>query len=170
MRRLALLLAIGLTIAAAACKRGAKHVVSAPDLLSVLPVDDPHAAAQLVRGFHSLEGNPWRWTAGKFSVILRPPPEAALDGAKLELKLNIPDVVISKLGAVTLSATAAGSPLAPEKYTEPGNHVYTRDVPASALAGDSVNIEFATDKAMPPGATEKRELALIVTSIGLVSK
>jgi hypothetical protein len=37
------------------------------------------------------------------------------------------------------------------------------------LAGDSVSIEFATDKAIPAGKIEKRELALIVTSVGLVS-
>jgi hypothetical protein len=103
-------------------------------------------------------------------VILRPPLGAAQDGARLELKLNIPDAVFQQLGAVTLSATAGGTPLAPEKYTEPGNQVYARDVPANALGGDSVAIEFATDKAIPAGNLEKRELALIVTSVGLVSK
>jgi hypothetical protein len=43
-------------------------------------------------------------------------------------------------------------------------------VPAEALTGDSVPIEFSTDKALPPGTVEKRELALIVTSVGLVPK
>ncbi|MCU1338386.1 MAG: hypothetical protein JWO19_3967 [Bryobacterales bacterium] len=133
-------------------------------------MDDPHAGAQLVRGFYSLEGNPWRWTAGKFSVILRPPRGSAQDGARLELKLNFPDAVFQQLGAVTLSATAGGSPLAPEKYMGPGNHVYSPEVPANALGGDSVTIEFATDKVIPAGKLEKRELALIVTSVGLVSK
>ena len=130
-------------------------------------MDDPGADLQLLRGFHSLEGGPWRWTEGKFGVILRPPPGSALEGAQLELKLNIPDVVFKELGAVTLSATAAGVPLPPEKYSAAGNYVYTRNVPASALAADNVSIEFATDKSIPAGKIEKRELALIVTSIGL---
>ena len=174
MRRLTVaglpaILAIGLALAPGACKR-ASRAQPAPELLSVVPVDDPHADAQLVRGFYSLEGEPWRWTAGQFSVVLRPPPGASLEGARLELKLNIPDAVFQQLGALTLSATASGMPLAREKYTEAGSYVYARDVPASALTGDSVSIEFATDKVIPAGKIEKRELALIVTSVGLVPK
>jgi hypothetical protein len=174
MRRLTVaglpaMLAMGLTLAAPACKR-AKHTESAPELLSVVRVDDPRAEAQLVGGFYSLEGNTWRWTAGKFSVNLRPPSRGAQEGARLELRLNIPDVVFRQMGAVTLSATAGGSSLAPQKYTEAGDYVYARDVPAGALSGDSVSIQFATDKAIPAGKLEKRELGLIVSSIGLVSK
>ncbi|HYV63876.1 MAG TPA: hypothetical protein VE958_14425 [Bryobacteraceae bacterium] len=171
MRRLTVaVLLCGSAFAPAACKRAAQHLNPGIELLSVLPMDDPHAGAQLVRGFYSLEGNPWRWTAGKFSVILRPPPGAAQNGARLELKLNIPDAVFQQLGAITLSATAGRSSLAPEKFTESGSHVYARDVTASALAGDRVSFEFSTDKAIPAGQIEKRELALIVTSVGLVSK
>jgi hypothetical protein len=171
-RRAAAVVLCGMALAPAACKRSAKPAQPPPgrELLSVLPMDDPQADTQLVRGFYSLEGGPWRWTARKFSVILRPPPGAAQDGARLELKLNLPDAVFQQLGAMTLSATAGGSSLAPEKYMEPGNHVYARDVPASALARDSISIEFAADKAIPAGTLEKRELALIVTSVGLVSK
>jgi hypothetical protein len=171
MRRLtAAALLCGLALAPAACKRSAKHpLLAAKELRSVVPVDDPGADGQLVRGFYSPEGNPWRWTQGEFSVILRPPPGATLEGARLELSLNIPDVVFQQLGAVTLSATAAGIRLAPEKYAAAGSYVYTRNLPASALAGDSISVEFGTDKAMPAGKIEKRELALIVTSVGLVS-
>ena len=170
MRRLRVFLALGLTLAVTACKRTAKHTEIAPELLSVLPMDDPRADAQLVKGFYLPEGGSWRWTAGKFSVILRPPPGAALAGARLELMLNIPDVVFKQLGAITLSATAGGSALAPEKYTQPGNQVYARDIPGSALSGDNISIDFATDKAIPAGKLEKRELALIVTSVSLITK
>jgi hypothetical protein len=170
MRRLTIFLAVGLTLAAPACKRSAKHTDSAPELLSVLPMDNPRAETQLVKGFYSPEGGPWRWTAGKFSVILRPPPGAVVGGARLELMLNIPVVVFKELGAITLSATAGGSTLAPEKYTQPGDQIYARDVPAGVLAGDNVSIQFATDKVIPAGKLEKRELALIVTSVGLIIK
>ena len=78
--------------------------------------------------------------------------------------------VLQQLGPVTLSARIGGSSLTPEKYTEAGGYIYGRDVPASALSGDSVSVEFTTDKAIPAGKIEKRELALIVTSVGLVSK
>ena len=138
-------------------------------------MDDPRAGAQLVHGFYLLEEDKWRWTASRFGVILRPPPSAAQGvpaqyGARLELMLTIPDVVVRELGSLTLSATAAQSPLAPEKYTKAGDYVYARDVPASALGGDSISIEFATDKAIPAGKIEQRELALVVTSVGLVPK
>jgi len=133
-------------------------------------MDDPRAGAQLVHGFYALEEDKWRWTASGFSVILQPPSGSAQNGARLEVMLSIPDVVVRELGSVTLSAMAAESPLAPEKYTKAGEYVYARDVPASALGGDVVSIEFATDKAIPAGKIEQRELALIVTSIGLVSK
>jgi hypothetical protein len=170
MRRLTVaLLLSALTLATAVCKRSAKHTEPL-ELLSVVPMDDPRADAQLVKGFYSLEGNPWRWTASHFSVILRPPPGAVLGAAQLELKLNIPDVVFQQLGAMSLSATAGGIALAPEEYTEPGSYVYAREVPAGALASDSVSIDFATDKAIPAGKVEKRELALIVTSVGLTPK
>jgi len=93
-----------------------------------------------------------------------------LRGAKLELKLNVPDVVIKTLGSITLTASAGGARLTPQKFTEAGNYVYTVDVPAEFLRSDSVTIEFSTDKAIPPGQIEKRELAVIVTSVGLVAK
>ena len=133
-------------------------------------MDDPRADSQLLEGFHVLEDGKWRWTERQFSVILRPPPGSAQSGARLELMLNIPDVTVQQLGAVTLSATAGSSELAPEKYTATGNYVYSRDVPANVLAGDNVTVDFVLDKAIPAGKIEKRELGLTVTSVGLVSK
>jgi len=167
MRRLTVAVFL-FALATAACKRGTKHVAHA-ELLSVLTMDDPRAGAQLVRGFYSPEEN-WRWTAGKFNVILRPPPGSGQSGARLELMLTIPDVIVKELGSVTLSGTAAGSPLVSEKYTKAGEYIYARDVPASALATDRVSFEFATDKAIPAGKIEQRELALIVSGIALVTK
>ena len=156
-------------LAATACKRSTRHAAP-PELLSVLAMDDPRAGAQLVRGFYSLEEGKWRWTASRFSVTLKPPPGSPLNGARLELMLNIPDVVMRELGFVTLLALAGENALAPEKYTKPGNYVYARDVPAGALGGDSVTIEFATDKAIPAGQLETRELALVVNSVALVAQ
>jgi hypothetical protein len=155
-------------LATGACKRSAKHGTS--ELLSVVSMDDPRADSQLLQGVHMLEEGKWRWTARQFSVILRPPAGSAQDGARMELMLNIPDVVVKELGAVTLSATAGSSTLAPEKYATTGAYVYTRDVPGSALGGDNVTIDFTLDKAIPAGQIERRELGLIVTSVGLASK
>src|SRR5438045_5186640 len=124
MRRLTLALAIGSIIATTSCKRAPRPAPAGPDLVSVVRVDDPIASTQLVSGFYSLEGNPWRWTAGRFSAELKPPPGAGENGAKLELKLNIPDIVIKNLGSITLTASAGGARLTPQKFTEAGNYVY----------------------------------------------
>jgi hypothetical protein len=170
MRRLnRALLLLGIALATAACKRHA-HTQPSQELLSVLAMDDPRADAQLPRGFYPPEGGSWRWTAGKFSVILQPPPGAEQYGARLELKLNLPDAVLKQAGALTLAAEIAGTQLAPETFAKAGNYIYARDVPGSLLGGDRVEIDFSTDKPILAGKLEKRELGLIVTSVGLVLK
>lgn len=161
--------------ALAGCKR-ARHDSNAlvPEsnaaLASVVNVNDPATSAQLVRGFSAVEGGAWRWTAKDFEVALKPPPGAAENGARLVFHLNAPEAVISKFGAITLSASLNGLQLAPETYSKPGNYVYTRDIPASALKGDAVVAQFHSDKFMPPSASDRRELALVAVSFSLESK
>jgi hypothetical protein len=130
-------------------------------------VSDPAASAQLVRGFYGLEGNTWRWTAKQFEVALKPPAGAADNGAKLSFHLNAPVAVVDKFGPVTLNAAINGLALAPETYSKAGNYVYSRDVPAAALKGDAVVVQFSSDKGLAPSADDQRELALISVSIGL---
>ena len=170
MRRLALLALLGaIVVAPAACKRRRK-VRAEPanaQLVSVLAMNDPLTAIQLVRGFYNLEGGAWRWTMKSFAVALRPPENSAQNGARLELKLTVPGVIVDKIGAVTVSATAGGRVLKPETYSQPGDYVYARDVPAAVLSGDGVLLEFAVDKALPISGGDVRELALIATEIGL---
>lgn len=38
---------------------------------------DERAASQFVSGFHDVEASSYRWTMGKFSVVLQPPPSPA---------------------------------------------------------------------------------------------
>lgn len=142
----------------------------APKMATMLTMSDPRAAAQLVSGFYNLEQNAWRWTAGHFSVILRPPRNADQIGAILTVKLSVPQPVIEKVKTVTLSAAIHGNILAPETYTTPGEHTYTRDVPAAALHGDSAKVDFSLDRYLPAGAAESRELGLIVTTVGFEHK
>ena len=73
----AAILVLSLALAPAGCKRHkavtAQTVEEAPPLSSTIATADPRAAAQLVSGFYGVEQNSWRWTAGQFSVLLRPP-------------------------------------------------------------------------------------------------
>ena len=57
-----------------------------PRLASSLKMNDPSAPAQLLHGFYGIEGGAWRWTAGKFSVLLRCPLGSAQRGATLSLR------------------------------------------------------------------------------------
>jgi hypothetical protein len=158
------------------CKpRGEKIRTEATDeapakLNSVVQMADPNASVQLLRGFHGIEGNSWRWTMGRFAVSLRPPASAAQNGAVLKARFSLHEAVASRLGAVTLSATVNGAALAPQRLERAGDYVYSREVPASALAAEAVTFEFVLDKFLPPGGVDQRELGLVMSSIGLEPK
>jgi hypothetical protein len=171
MRKLIL---AALLAAAPACKHAevphVETIEEAPHLVSVVHMNDRGMTNQLVRGFYEIESDAWRWTMQNFAVNLRPPAHAARTGAVLELQFHIPDSSFKKLGPITLSATVAGSGLAPETYSKPGEYTYQRDVPTDALSGDAVLVEFRLDKAIPPGDVDKRELGVVTSSVGLVAK
>lgn len=131
---------------------------------------DPRTATQLVRGFHGVEQNAWRWTSGAFAVVLRPPAGAAQKGATLQLKFVAPGVIMDKLKPITLSAAVDGQKLAPETYDKAGEYSYSRDVPASALARDKVTVEFTLDKFLPASAQDARDLGVIMTLVGFEAK
>jgi hypothetical protein len=167
-------LAATLFIGLAGCKNKDRVTVQteeeAPRLATMLAMNDPRAPAQLVSGWSGLEGNAWRWTAGHFVVMLRPPLGAGQNGAVLQFKFNLPEAIIKKVKTTSLSATVNGAALPPETYTQAGDYTYTRDVPASALPGDSAKVEFTLDKFLPAGSVETRELGVIATSVGFEHK
>jgi hypothetical protein len=169
-------LAALLFVSAGGCKKPQRVRAGAVDeaengLRSVVSVADPQTSAQLVRGFHALESNAWRWTKGNFTVTLRPPLRADKDGAWLLLKFSMPESVLSRVGPVRLTANVNGTPIAGETYSKNGDYTFRREVPASAFHGESpVSIEFALDKFLAAGAVEGRELGIIVSMIGLEAK
>ncbi len=168
---MAALLAAGL----AGCKRRPPPKVETIEeetssLATVVHVADPRTAFQLVKGFHGLEQNAWRWTMGKFTVTLRPPLGAAQRGATLQLKFTIAEAVLERLKSMTLWASVGTAALAPETYTSAGEHTYSREVPAKVLAGEGVAVDFTLDKFLPAGSVDQRELGLIVTTVGFEAK
>jgi hypothetical protein len=176
MRRLALALLVLIAFAPACrihkkdrAQSTAQPVADDGELLSVVNVADPRAALQLTRGFHGLEQNAWRWTMKDFTVTLRPPRNAATNGASLQLKFTIPPVVFNRVGDMGVDARINGADLGAQTYSQSGDATYTREVPAAALAGDAVAVDFHVDKGLPPGA-DTRELAVIVTTVGLLPK
>jgi hypothetical protein len=176
MRRLTLL-ALALTIVGGTgCKRS-KRVKASGEMVeqesalrSVVQVADPRIAMQLLQGFHDVEGNAWRWTASRFSATLKPPPGSAEKGATLFLAFALPDPVVERVKKITLTANINGTSIPGETFNQPGNHTFKKDIPASALNKDAIQVDFAVDNYLKAGEVERRELAIIVTSLGLESK
>ena len=140
-------------------------------LVSQLKMDDEDTAAQLVQGFYPAEaGATWRWTAGKFAVILKSPLGAGEKGGTVSLTFALPEAVFQKLGPVTLTAVAGSKKLHAETYKAPGSYTFAADLPPDLLNKESVTVDFVLDKSLPPGSVEKRELGIIATSVGLESR
>ena len=114
---------------------------------------------RLLKGWHAIEENAWRWTERQFSVEFPSPPPRG----KLTLRFALPEIAIEQLGSVTLSVTVNGLALPPETYRESGEHVYTCDVVSSGPA----LVEFEMDRALPPQPPDKRELSVMVLSVAL---
>ncbi len=176
MRRLTFSLAVILTLSFAAfpsaCKRRRHHPDGAvaqgsPDLASHLSFADPRAAVQLIHGFYDPEGNAWRWTARQFSAVL-PTPDSSTT-TQLVFKFNVPEVSIRKLGPLTLSASVNGFSLPTVTYSVPGDYTYRHDIPAAALTGEAVTVDFSLDKTLPPEGTDRRELGLVAMSLAFES-
>jgi hypothetical protein len=141
-----------------------------PRIASSLKMSDAAAPAQLLHGFYGLEGGAWRWTAGTFTVLLRPPIASAQRGATLTLAFSIPEILIQKLKTVTLTATLGATKLKSETYSKPGSYTFSADIPADQLAKEAITVDFALDKSLPSGSVDQRELGVVATSAALESK
>jgi hypothetical protein len=167
-------LSLTVALTGTACK-GAHNRVTVqneePDtkasLASTIRMNDPNAGAQLLSGFYGVENNTWRWTSRNFSVLLRTPLTAGQRGAAVTLSFTVPDVVVQKLGRITMTAAIKGAPLASTDYETAGSYVFNADVPASMLTAESVRVDFALDKSLPPTGGDKRELGIVANSVGI---
>ena len=128
-------------------------------------VADPGIVAQLLRGWHSVEQESWRWTEKHFAVALKVPSPGK--PATLQLDLVLPNPLIAKLGAITLTAAINGATLPAQTFTKPGPHLYAQNVPPAAVNAEVVRIDFLLDKALPPNNIDNRELGVVVSSVGL---
>jgi len=170
---LVLTLVLALALAPLGCNKEPKPVkvveqeTEAPPLASMVKASDARRGGQFLTGFYGVEANAWRWTGKQFSVLLRTPADAAQSGASLSVALTVPQVAIDRDGTVTLSASVEGTPLKPATYTKSGQYEYKCDVPAAALSKAAVRVQFSVDKVIPPTGGDKRELGIIVSSVGL---
>ena len=172
MRKLTMAVTAVLAIAAmAGCKKNTQAVryveEGASQLSSAVNTSDPRTAIQLLRGFHDIENNAWRWTGPKFAVALRPPKVIPTEGAKFYMDYAVADVFVQKIPSTTLTIMVNGKALEPQVITKSGSFKLERMVPAAMLQGDVATFDFALDKFLGAGAVDQRELGLIVSGVGL---
>jgi len=72
-----------------------------------------------------------------------------------------------RLGAVTLRARVNGVDLPPDTYAKAGRYEFARRVPAAAMVGETLRVDFAVDRAMPGDESDLRERGLIAVSLDL---
>ena len=148
-----------------------QHTVEEPKpLASVLRVNDPSISGQLLSGFGAVEANSWRWVGPNFAVALGVPPGIAASGASVVLDFSLPDASVKILKRLTISGRVGGATLSPETYDTPGAHKYQREIPASALKADNLEVQFNVDKFIGPSEVDRRQLSLVVSSIQLQPK
>ena len=75
-----------------------------------------------------------------------------------------------KLKGVSLTAYVNGTPLPPESYSKAGDYIFSRDVPANLLPGDSARVDFSLDKTMTPSGADRRELGVVANLVGFQPK
>ena len=138
---------------------------SAPEkVLYELNLGENIEASRLLRGLYDSEGA-WRWTARAFAVSLdRPQAESPV---YVELEFSLAKTLMDQLGPVTLTARANGFDVGGETYEKEGSYLFTKPLPAEAIEGDRIEIEFELDKAKESKGPGDRELGLIATSIAL---
>jgi hypothetical protein len=166
---------LALAVTAIGCKGHHNRVTvqneeeTAPQMASFVRMNDPKVTDQMLSGFYGLENNSWRWTSGKFSVVLHTPPGAVAQGAVVTFAFSLPDIVIQRLKSVAITASVNGTKLKSAEFDKPGANTFTADIPPALLAGESVTLDFALDKTVPPDV-DKRNLGVVATSIGISSK
>lgn len=138
------------------------------ELLSTVNVADPRGEPQLLEGFYGLEQRAWRWTAGKFAVLLATPADFASHESSLDLRLTVPSIVIETLGPIAVTARVNGAEVGTEVYEAPGdNLLFTSVIPEGVLTVEPARVEFELDKVIPPSDQDERSLGVIAISIAL---
>jgi len=138
-----------------------------PELLSYLNLGDIRSRPQLVSGWYVIEDGAWRWMAPEAEATLRPLPAPAV---QFDLQLFFPPDFMRRAGSpVTVSVMLNGQPFTKAVYYEPGGHRLTRVVPRELLARPTTSVSIRVNPAMPPTATDKRELGAVVQGLGFVT-
>jgi hypothetical protein len=79
----------------------------------------------------------------------------------------VPEVVIQKLGSLTLTGRFDGHPLTASTVSHAGQFVFRSSLNDGWIAKGIAQVDFQLDKAMAPSASDGRELGVAVTGISI---
>ena len=125
-------------------------------------IASPPCGFRLLRGWHQLEHDAWRWTERCFALELDRP--ASVTSAMLRFTFQLPEVVFAQTAQITLTGRINGQAGPARTYTTPGEHTYSVSVPAQPAG--PVIVEFELDRAIAPTNPDRRELGLVVELTG----
>ncbi len=104
----------------------------------------------------------WKWTEPSFALSLDPPSESK--ATFLEMDLVVPEEVMGKATAVTVTGKVNGVEVGRQTYRKSGRAVFACKVPPKALQTHPAVVEFAVDHS----ATDQgRTVGLIAYAVGL---
>lgn len=109
------------------------------------------------------DAGPWRWT--------RTEPELrfvldSVENRKLIVDFNINDLTFKDTGPVVIAFLVNGRLLGRERYTESGDHLFERSVPADWLrAGEETRVKLIVE---PPWQTPDGPLGILLKRAGVV--
>jgi tRNA (mo5U34)-methyltransferase len=110
---------------------------------------------RLIRGWHQLECNSWRWTERAFSVELSRPEHHSK--ATLEMGFVYPDLLKERIGRLRISTRIDDTMVQDLEYSSTGAHYYRIRVPERLLGSSTVLAEFELNGAIPPDSADLRE-------------
>jgi hypothetical protein len=131
-----------------------------------IKMGDVRSKPQLVSGWYPIEDGAWRWMAKQAEVVLRTPPES---GGSFEMAFFLPPGLFQGGGSpVTVSIRVNDKPLIKRSYFASGTYRLTAVVPAGLTAIAASTVSIGLNRALPPSASDLRELGAIVTELGFV--
>lgn len=116
-------------------------------------------------GWTEDDGQGWRWTHPRFAAWLRPPQ--LVRSAQLDLRIFVPEEHFVLTGPITIEATIAGRSLGSQTFSSTGDWSYRAEITDLPADGSSIFVEFAVTPPLQAPPPDRRELGVIVASLGL---
>jgi hypothetical protein len=131
-------------------------VVEREPTLSYVDMGDPAAPAHIVSGIHGPESGPWRWTAARATLLVKPPPGPA----RVEATFRLTPHAVGR----RVSLLVDGAEVASSTYATADLHTLRSDA-ALPGGGASATVAVVVDRTFRvPG--DDRDLGIILTGAG----